>query len=153
VTVFCRGASACFLCKLLRLTAVPVDRKKDWLTNMDIVKLPVASLARPATSSARHAHQPHRVEGAGRAEASASRPRATGASERVVQGELLARERTPYQSTRAFLIGRSMERAQPAERQPTSLYQSRPAIVSYLHHSQPESLPELSRGCSVNLFV
>jgi len=81
------------------------------------------------------------------------RPRADGTFERVVQGELLQREGMHYQSTRAFLIERSMERAQPAERQPASLYHSRPAIARYLNHSRPESVPDPTRGRSVNLVV
>ena len=120
---------------------------------MDIVRLPLAPLARPANSSARHAQQPQAVEASGRVQASGSRARGAGAYERVVQGELLEREGTRYQSTRAFLTERSVERAHPAERQPASLYQARPAIARYLNHSRPESVPELTRGRSVNLVV
>ncbi len=120
---------------------------------MDIVSLPVTPLARPAKSSARHAQQPHAVEGAGRPDLSGSRPRAAGRCERVVQGELLERQRAQYQSTQAFLVERSLERAQSADRQPASLYQTRPAIARYLNHSRLESVPELTRGRSVNLVV
>lgn len=121
---------------------------------MDIVRLPVAAPPRPASSSSRHVQQPHAVEGGGRTGVSDARARAPGAFERIVQGELLEREgATRYQSTRAFLIERSVERAQPAEQQPASLYQTRPAIARYLNHSRPESVPELTRGRSVNLIV
>ena len=120
---------------------------------MDIVGLPLVPPLRAAGSSTRQAQQPHAVERIGRVESPGARARVAGTFERVVQGELLERERAQYQSTRAFLIERSMEGAQPAERQSASPYQTRPAIARYLNHSQPESVPELTRGRSVNLVV
>jgi len=120
---------------------------------MDIVRLPVAP-PRPAGSSARQVQQPHAVQGCGRPGVSGARAHAPGAPERIVQGELLEREGTTrYQSTRAFIVERSVEGAQPAERQPVTLYQTRPAIACYLNHSRSESVPELTRGRSVDLVV
>lgn len=120
---------------------------------MEIVRLPVAPLARPANPSTRQAQQPPFVAPAARAERPGPGPGAAGGFERVVQGELLEREGPRYQSTRAFLVERSMERAQPAERQPATLHQTRPAIARYLNHSRPESVPEMVQGRSLNLFV
>lgn len=120
---------------------------------MDILALPVRPLGRPASSSAKPTQQPLAVEAAAWVQGSGSAARAPGAFERVVQGELLDRQATPYQSTRAFLTERSMERAQPAGRQSESPHQSRPAIASYLHHSRPESVPDLTQGRSVDLLV
>jgi len=120
---------------------------------MDLVRLPPTPVPRSAGGSAKHVQQPDAVESTGRAQPAATRTRAAGSFERVVQGELLEREAVNYQSTRAFILERSMEGAQPAERQPATLYQTRPAIARYLNHARPESVPELTRGRSVDLVV
>ena len=120
---------------------------------MDIVRLPTTPAPRAAGSSARQVQRPDAVERPGRVESAGDRARGFGAFERVVQGELLERPVAYYQSTRAFILERSMEGAQPAERQPATLSQTRPAIARYLNHSRPESVPELTRGRSVDLVV
>ena len=120
---------------------------------MDIVRLPTTPAPRAAGSSAGQVQRPDVVERPGRVESAGDRARGVGAFERVVQGELLERPAAHYQSTRAFLHERSMEGAQPAERQPATLSQTRPAIARYLNHSRPESVPELTRGRSVDLVV
>jgi len=120
---------------------------------MEIVRLPLAPPGRAAHSSARPVQQPTVVAAAARAERAGSGPDAAGGVERVVQGELLEREAVRYQSTRAFLTERSMDHAKPADREPASLHQTRPAIARYLYHSRPESGPEPTQGRSLNLFV
>ncbi len=120
---------------------------------MDIVRLPVAPRGRPAAALAKQTQQPPPHAAAGRVEVLAPRQRPAGASERVVQGELLDKPGTLFQSTRAFLTERSLDRAQPSERQPASPDGSRPAINRYLNHSRPESLTELTQGRSVDLMV
>ena len=121
---------------------------------MDISGLPVTPLPRPATASARRASQPaaavERLEAVG---PSNPRPARRASFERVVQGELLQRARTSYQSTRAFLDERTLDRARPAERQAESLGQSRTAISRYLDNIRPEAVGELSQGRVVNFFV
>ena len=46
-----------------------------------------------------------------------------------------------------------LEQARPAGQQPDSLRQSRSAISSYLQHTRPEAVTDVSRGRSVNYFV
>jgi hypothetical protein len=120
---------------------------------MDISGLAVTPLPRPATASASSASQPATVERLARAGPSNPRPARHASFERVVQGELLHRARTPYQSTHAFLDERTLDRAQPAERQAESLTQSRTAISRYLDNTRPEAVSELSQGRAVNFFV
>jgi len=76
-----------------------------------------------------------------------------GSFERVVQGELLHRQQTPYQSTRAFIDERKLDQAQPAGRQAESFQQARAAISRYLNNTRPEAGAEPSQGRSVNFFV
>ena len=122
---------------------------------MDIVRLPVTPRGRPASASATQTRQPqpHTAAAVGRVEALGARQRPAGVPEAVLQGELLEQPRPLFQSTRAFLTERSLDRAQPAERQPASPDRSRPAINRYLNHSRPESVTELIQGRSVDLLV
>jgi len=120
---------------------------------MEITRLPVTPFGRPSPASVRSSEQTTSVGAAERVEASNPRPRTRGPVERVVQGELLHRERSLYQSTRAFLTERSLDQAQPAERQAQSPEQSRPAISRYLNNTRPESVAEMTQGRSLNLFV
>lgn len=120
---------------------------------MDIVTLPVGPRGRPANASTRSAQQPQVADAVERAPKAGSAPPSTGTFERVVQGELLERHAARYQSTRAFLVERSMEHSQPADRQAASDGQARPAIRSYLQHTRPQSVAELTQGRSVDLLV
>jgi hypothetical protein len=125
---------------------------------MDIVRLPVVPLARPAaappdkTATAVAAG----VQPAAGPVAPAPRQRCTGeACEGVVQGELLERrERSFYQSTRAFLDERSLNHARPAEQAGrVNPQQSRSAIALYLNNARTESVSDLTQGSSINFFV
>jgi len=120
---------------------------------MDISRLPVAPLLRPASATIKTSRQPASAEAVERLESPNPRSAGRGSFERVVQGELLHREYTPYQSTRAFIDERSLDQAQPAGRQAESLKQARTAISRYLNNTQPEAAAELSQGRSVNFFV
>jgi len=120
---------------------------------MDISRLPLTPVTRPASPTFKRP-QPARaiavVESAG---ATRNRPRGGGRYERVLQGELLRRERLPYQSTHAFINERAFGQANPADRQAGDGYQSRPAVTRYLGNTRPETLSDLTQGRSVNFFV
>ncbi len=75
--------------------------------------------------------------------------------ERVVQGELLQRERGAYQSTRAYIDERGLEFAQAGDAAGHSRIASggRAALARYLNHAQVESLSDRLQGRSVNYFV
>jgi len=70
-----------------------------------------------------------------------------------VQGELLQKERTPYQSTRGFINERNAGQAQPTVGQPDAGSQSRAAISRYLNNTRAEAISDLTQGNSVNFFV
>ena len=118
---------------------------------MDISRLPLAPLARPATSTYSNARQAGSAGGAVPVEPSRPRPKAS--VERVVQGELLHKERTPYQSTRAYIDERTMDRTHPADHKDAVRVQSRSAISQYLNNTRPETVSELARGKAVNFYV
>ena len=82
------------------------------------------------------------------------RQRTRESFERVVQGELLQKERTSYQSTRGFINERNAGQARPAagQREPGSS-QSHAAIFRYLNNTRPEAISDLTQGKSVNFFV
>jgi len=120
---------------------------------MDISRLPLVPLARPATPSFRSTQQVASKEAVQPVETSNPRARTRESFERVVQGELLHRERTLYQSTRAFIQERAMDQTQPADHRTESFKQSRSAISHYLSHTRAETLSELTRGKAVNFFV
>jgi len=73
--------------------------------------------------------------------------------ERAVQGELLQRERTSYQSTRGYINERNVSQARPAAGQRDTGNQSRIAIFQYLNNTRPEAIADLTQGKSVNYFV
>jgi len=81
------------------------------------------------------------------------RQRASEPFERVVQGELLQKERTPYQSTHGFISERNMDQARPAVGSRDTGNQSRAAIFQYLSNTRPEVTSDLTQGKSVNYFV
>lgn len=121
---------------------------------MDITRLPVTPLARPASASPQGNRQPNSVDATARAE-DVARARASvrAPHERVVQGELLHRQRAFYQSTRAFIDERNLDQARPAGQPAASLQQSRLAISRYINHVRPEPVTELTQGRSINFVV
>jgi len=120
---------------------------------MDISRVPVALALQPSPVTARTARQTASVEAVEPVDRAGARRRIHESSARVVQGELLQKERTPYQSTRGFVAERNMGQARPvADHRDTGL-QSRTAIFQYLNNTRPEAVPDLARGKSVNFFV
>ena len=120
---------------------------------MDISRLPISPLARPATSPLKNTRQAAYAEPVAPVERLKPQTRVGESVERVVQGELLHREGTPYQSTRAFIDERTMDQTQSANHQAEPPGTARSAISRYMNNTQPESLSELTRGKAVNFFV
>jgi hypothetical protein len=120
---------------------------------MDISRLPVAPLVRPASAAYKSAPQAASVETVVAVESSRNTSRSSERFERVVQGELLQRERGSYQSTRAFIDERALDHAVPSERQASGGRQSRSAVSLYLNNTRPETAADLTQGRSVNFFV
>ncbi|MEN8763611.1 MAG: hypothetical protein ABF290_14385 [Thiogranum sp.] len=121
---------------------------------MDISRLPVTPLQRSASAPVKTTRQTASAEAVQSVEPRKPRQAGRGSSERVIQGELLHREHTPYQSTRAFIDERKLDQAQPAGRQQVeSFNQARAAISRYLNNTRPDDGAELSQGRSVNFFV
>lgn len=117
---------------------------------MDVSRLLAAPLARPANTTYKNSARVTSAEGV---DSPAAPHRAARGVERVVQGELLQRERTFYQSTRAYLNERDFENPLPSERQAGIGRQGRTAIVHYLNNTRPEAIAELTQGQTVNYFV
>ena len=121
---------------------------------MDITRLPSASYTRPVTAQASAGArayaagvvEPVEVVGRGNTFDNA-RP------SRVVQGELLDRQRDSYQSTRAFVNERNLDQAKPAGDAGLSALRSRSAIFQYANNIRSESVADLTQGRSVNFFV
>ncbi len=121
---------------------------------MDITRLPSAPYARPVTASLNtgarvdvtRAVEPVGVASEGRSSAN-ERPA------RIVQGELLDRQRDNYQSTRAFVNERRLDQSRPAGQPGLSTKQSRSAIFQYASNTRPESVADFTQGRSVNFFV
>ncbi len=120
---------------------------------MDISRLPVTLALQPSPASIRSTRQPASVEVVEPVEKITARQRTRESFERVVQGELLQKARTPYQSTRGFVEERNMGQARPAAGQRDPGSQSRAAIFQYLNNMRPEAISELTQGKSVNFFV
>ena len=118
---------------------------------MDISRLPVTPLSRPASAPVKTTRQPALAGAAERVESVNPRHAGRGSSERVIQGELLHRQHPSYQSTRAFIDERGLDQAQAAGQRAESLRQSRVAISRYLSNTRPDA--EFSQGRSVNFFV
>ncbi len=120
---------------------------------MDIARLPAAPYARPATPNVSPVH---RVAGES-VEAARATANGSGASRersaRVVQGELLGRQRDTYQSTRAFVNERNIDRSRDAGEPAISSYQARSALYQYANNIRTESIADQTRGRSVNFFV
>jgi len=120
---------------------------------MDISRLPAASLLRPPGTGYKSSTQAKPVDSIEPVAASRRSSRSRDDGERVVQGELLHRERMLYQSTRAYLDERSFEHALPGTRRGASTPQSRSAVYHYLSNARPETVADLAPGRSVNFFV
>lgn len=120
---------------------------------MDISRLPVTSIGRSANPGNIPSAASRNIEAVGSVRPVAANRRTDEVPERIVQGELLQRERSSYQSTRSFINERSADQTQPSERRPGGGYQSRSAVSLYLHNTRPEAAADLTQGQSVNLFV
>jgi len=117
---------------------------------MDISRLPLASPGRPATYFRQPQAATSEVEAVEVLQSTRGTRRESPAG-RVVQGELLQRERNVYQSTQGYIN----ERGQDAGRNAVtgSDYQSRSAISRYVSHTRPESPGDLTQGRAINFFV
>ena len=120
---------------------------------MDISRLPVTSIGRPANPNSMPQAASRAIEAVESVRPAAGNRRTEDVFERVVQGELLERERSSYQSTRSFINERSADQAQPGERQTGGSYQSRSAVSLYLNNTRPEAITDLTQGQAVNFFV
>ncbi len=121
---------------------------------MDITRLPSAPYARPVTASVStgaRANVASVVESVG--VVSGERPFGNERRARVVQGELLDRQRDTYQSTRAFVNERNLDQSHPAGESAISALKSRSAIYQYANNIRPESIADLAQGRSVNYFI
>ena len=114
---------------------------------MELSRLPVAPLGRPVSNPQRSVRQQAVTPGAGPVRAPAAREAAAAP---VVQGELLARPRSLFQSTSAFLAERSLARARPTEQPHHPPPVSRAAIGSYLGNDRR---PPPSPGHSLDFVV
>jgi hypothetical protein len=85
----------------------------------------------------------------------AARPRVRSSDqvERVVQGELLQRENTRYQSTRAFIDERAFDQSLSGQREAMTAPRSRAAISLYLNNAGREATAAPEQGRSINYFV
>ena len=122
-------------------------------TQMDISRLPVTPLLRPASAAIKTSRQPASAEAVERLQSRNARQASRESHARVVQGELLHRAQAAYQSTRAFIDERRLDQAQPAGWRDQSLSQARAAISRYVDNTRPEAAAESGRGRSVNFFV
>ena len=121
--------------------------------NMDISRLPVVPWAPPAKSTYNSSARVASVEDVEPPRSSRRGSRGGEGVERVVQGELLQRDRTPYQSTSAYLSERNFENARPSEGNAGAARQNRSAIFHYLSNTRPEAVSDLTQGQTVNYFV
>lgn len=119
---------------------------------MDITRLPVTTWSRPTNNLARTTTQPANVA-VEPSETTVSRQRSRAPVERVLQGELLERNRHPWSNTLSFLNERGRDQASPVEREAVSHYTNRGAISQYLNHAGPESVAELTQGKAVDYFI
>ncbi|MCO6412497.1 MAG: hypothetical protein J5I92_07110 [Thiogranum sp.] len=120
---------------------------------MDITRLPVTPLGRPASASPQGNRHTASVEAVTRVAFAEQRSRVDEPRERVVEGELLQRRPVFYQSTRAFIDERNLQQARPAGEPVALPQQSRLAIARYSTNVGAESVAGLAQGSSVNLFV
>jgi len=121
---------------------------------MDITRLPSAPYGRPVTAPA---NTGTRVDSTSVMEpvGGVNESGRTGSERaaRVVQGELLDRQRGTYQSTRAFVNEHNIDQSRPAGQPAISATKSRSAIFQYANNIRPESLADLTQGRSVNYFI
>jgi hypothetical protein len=119
---------------------------------MEISRLPLTSAGRPASTTYTGTTRAAETEAVA---AVSSRPRARSSEqvERVVQGELLQRERTFYQSTRAFINERDFDQALSDSGRANVAPRSRAAISLYLNNARPEAVASLAQGQSINYFA
>jgi len=87
------------------------------------------------------------------APAARARVRSSDQVERVVQGELLQRENTHYQSTRAFIDERAFDQSLSGQREAMTAPRSRAAISLYLNNAGREVAAAPEQGRSINYFV
>jgi len=120
---------------------------------MDISRSPATHLLQSSPVSIRNTRQPASIEVVEPVEKITPRQRTRESFERVVQGELLQKERTSYQSTRGFINERNAGQARPAAGQRDPGSQSHAAIFQYLNNTRPEAISDLTQGKSVNFFV
>lgn len=120
---------------------------------MDISRLPVTSIGRPANPKSMPQAASHAIEVVESVRPAVGKRRTEDVFERVIQGELLQREHSSYQSTRSFINERSVDHAQPSEHRADGSYQSRSAVSLYLNNTRPEAIADLTQGQSVNFFV
>lgn len=121
---------------------------------MDIARLPVAAPSRFAPLPARQTRTSEDLPVAGPVGGPVRRGAARPPVEQVVQGELLERRKSAYQTTRAFLDERTLDHTRPADAAKATVSgPARAAIASYLNHVRPESRGELAQGNSVDLFI
>lgn len=119
---------------------------------MELTRLPATTWSRPTNNLTRTSTQPlsAAVEAS---KTTVSRQRSRAPVERVVQGELLERDRYRYSTTRSFLHEHSLDQASPVERGAVSHFSNRGAISQYLNHVRPEPVAELTQGKAVDYFV
>ncbi len=121
---------------------------------MDISRLPSAPYARPVTASQNTGARVDVTSAAGAVGAAGEgRPSPSERPDRIVQGELLDRQRDNYQSTRAFVNERRLDQSRPAGQPGPSALLSRSAIFQYANNTRPESVADFTQGRSINFFV
>jgi len=118
---------------------------------MEISRSPLAPAGRPAAYTGT-APRTAVIEPAA-PEASRPRVRSGEQVERVVQGELLQRERSVYQSTRAYVNERRFDAALQNSAEGGRAPRGRTAISQYLNNTRPETVAELAHGQSINYFI
>lgn len=121
---------------------------------MDIARLPSAGYATsaypvPSRSRERVLDLVREVE----APAPAREP-----AERVVQGEVLQRQRTVYSSTRDYLDSRLFDGSYATDEDSASEARANPgqsqrALGAYLSHTQDFIQPDINRGRQVDYFI
>lgn len=79
-------------------------------------------------------------------------------AERVVQGEVLQRQRTVYSSTRDYLDSRLFDGSYATDEDSTAEARANPgqsqrALGAYLSHTQDFIQPDVNRGKQVDYFI
>jgi hypothetical protein len=118
---------------------------------MEIGRSPLASGGRPAGTAYTGTARAAVIEPAAPAQPRA-RARSSEPGGRVLQGELLQRDQTCYQSTLAYINERAFDHAR-AGNQPAAAPRARAAIAHYLTHTGSEPASTAPGGRSINYFV